>query len=100
VVVYTALDQVPTGGGETFGTIDLYAKYSAQFGSPLVQNPNTSTSLPVLPASELDYFITWYDTSVFENVAVSNAGVLTYTIKVGADVTMASFMNIVFSVKP
>ncbi|HUH27490.1 hypothetical protein [Gelidibacter sp.] len=98
VVVYTAADQVPTG--ETFGTIDLYAKYNLQFGSPAVVNPGATTALPVLPAGELDYFITWFDESVFENVTVSNAGILTYTIKAGADVTMASFMNIVFSVKP
>uniref|UniRef100_UPI0024C26425 collagen-like triple helix repeat-containing protein n=2 Tax=Gelidibacter japonicus TaxID=1962232 RepID=UPI0024C26425 len=98
VVVYTAADQVPSG--ETFGTIDLYAKYQAQFGSPATVNPGATTSLPVLPANELDYFVTWFDESVFENVAVTNAGILTYSIKSNADVTMASFMNIVFSVKP
>ncbi|HLV37973.1 hypothetical protein, partial [Xanthomarina sp.] len=98
VIIYTAADQVP--GGDVFGTIDLYAKYQQQFGSPVASNPGAITSLPVLPRSELDYFITFYDDTVFANVAVSNMGVLTYTVLPTAEVSLGSFMNIVFSVKP
>jgi len=98
IIVHTAADQVPPG--ETFGTIDLYSKYQEQFGSPQVVNPGANTNLPVLPANELDYFITWYDDTVFENVSVSNTGVLTYGVKQTADVSIGSFMNIVFTVKP
>lgn len=81
------------------GTIDLYARYSAQFGTPLVTNPGVSTTLPVLPANELDYNITWYDNTVFTSVSVSDTGVMSYTVAADADITIGSFMNIVFAVK-
>ncbi|WP_257957567.1 hypothetical protein, partial [Parapedobacter tibetensis] len=97
IIIPTAADQVPSG--ETFGTIDLYAKYQDQFGSPMVTNTNTTTNLPVLPANELDYYITWYDDTVFTNVQVDDNGVLTYSVSPTADVLVGSFMNIVFAVK-
>ncbi|MFB9056779.1 hypothetical protein ACFFU9_08495 [Mariniflexile ostreae] len=98
VVIYTAADQVPLG--DVFGTVNLYAKYKAQFETPMVSNPGATTSIPVLQQNELDYFITWYDTSVFENVSISNTGILTYSVKTTAEVSLGSFMNIIFTVKP
>jgi len=101
IIIPTDSDQVPSG--ETFGEIDLHQRYADQFSgsgpSGLVNNPGTTTTLPVLPASELDYYITWYDTNVFENVSVSNDGVLSYDVLNNADITVGSFMNIVFVVK-
>ncbi len=81
-------------------SVSLYNRYSSQFGTPQAKNSTTTTTLPVLAASELDYYITSYDMAVFETVAVTNAGILTYKIKSGALVTAATFMNIVFAVKP
>lgn len=81
-------------------TVSLYDRYNTQFGTPEVKNPAQTTTLPVLPANELDYYITSYDKAVFEDVALTNAGVLTYKIKSGAQVSAATFMNIVFAVKP
>lgn len=98
IIVPTHTDQLQAG--EILGTIDLYSKYQTQFGSPMRRNSSATTTLPVLPKNELDYYITWFDTNVFENVEVNNNGVLTYRIKTDADVTMASFMNIVFAIKP
>ncbi|MGJ1448008.1 beta strand repeat-containing protein, partial [Sphingobacterium spiritivorum] len=103
IIVPTAADQfvAETGvSGESFGTINLYDRYKKQFGTPMAQNAAVTTALPVLPSGELDYYITWYDTNVFASVSVSNAGILTYTVKANADVTIGSFMNIVFAVKP
>ena len=97
IVIPTAADQVTDG--TTFGTINLYNRYSTQFATPTVSNPGKTTTLPVLAASALDYYITWFDATVFDNVTVSNTGVLTYTVKANADVTVGSFMNIVFAVK-
>ena len=79
------------------GTINLYGRYDEQFGSPMVSSE--TETLPTLPATELVYHITWYDTNVFEDVDVDTNGVMTYTVKENADVTVGSFMNIVFSVK-
>ena len=85
-------------------TIDLYAVYAEQFGGT---NPETSTAnagkttvLPVLNSRDMDYFITYYDKSVYQNVSVDNDGKLQYTISPTADPSFISFMNIVFSVKP
>lgn len=108
VLIPTAVDQIDSRQSEDIdfndstreGKIDLYAIYAAQFGDPPVKNPTTTTTLPVLPATELDYYITWYDDTVFEDVSVTDTGILTYTISTTADITMGTFMNIVFAVKP
>src|SRR5690554_2903573 len=92
-------------GGDSFndvtrqGTIDLHARYTAQFGTPMVTNTTQTTTLPTLAAGALDYNITWYDINVFSAVSVNNLGVMTYTVAPGADITVGSFMNIVFAVK-
>jgi len=98
IVIPTHTDQL--AAGEVFGTINLYEKYQNQFGAPMRRNSSATTALPVLPKNEIDYYITWYDTNVFDSVQVTNDGVLTYSIKANADVTIASFMNIVFAIKP
>ncbi|MEC4115241.1 hypothetical protein VSO92_14145, partial [Myroides pelagicus] len=85
--------------GTLLGSIDLYQRYVTQFGSPKASNTNKNTELPVLPAGELDYYITWYDTTVFKTVSVDNLGVLSYELHQSADVTVGSFMNIVFAVR-
>ncbi|MEK6513336.1 hypothetical protein, partial [Myroides odoratimimus] len=110
VIIPTSLEQMNATGsgslaGDTFddssltGKIDLYGRYVKQFGTPVTSNLGKNTSLPVLPKSELDYFITWVDTTVFDSVAVDDDGVLTYKLKQNADVTVGTFMNIVFSVR-
>ncbi|WP_316801642.1 hypothetical protein, partial [Pedobacter frigidisoli] len=101
VVIPTAADQfVAESGvtGESFGTMNLYDRYSKQFLTPLKSSPG-APALPIIAKTDLYYYVTWYDTTVFTNVQVSAAGVLTYTVVPGADVTVGSFMNIVFAVK-
>ena len=99
IIIPTDASQV--SAGQTFGEINLHQRYADQFGGGgLVNNPGATTSLPILPANELDYYITWYDTNVFQNVSVSDSGVLTYDVLSNADVSVGSFMNIVFVVKP
>lgn len=108
VLIPTAQDQIDSrqsahisfNDSTREGEINLYAIYAAQFGSPLESNPAVTTTLPVLPASELDYFITWYDDEVFENVSVDDDGILTYKVITPTEITMGTFMNIVFAVKP
>jgi hypothetical protein len=78
-------------------TIDLYAQYIAQFGSPVVSSAGT---IPTYTAAELDYHVTYADPAVF-NTATMNitaAGELTYTI-IGQPADYNSLINVVFVVK-
>ncbi|SDH68380.1 hypothetical protein [Myroides phaeus] len=104
VVMPTAADQISAEvtPNVTYAngiyTVDLYANYTAQFGSPRVSS-EANFKLPVLPKEELIYNVTWYDSTVFTNVNITKEGKLTYKISPNADVTIGSFMNIVFAVK-
>ncbi|MBI6121357.1 hypothetical protein, partial [Salegentibacter maritimus] len=79
-------------------TRNLHQEYVNQFGSPMVSSAGASAAIPTLPANELEYHITYYDTTVFANVSVDGNGVLTYDI-ISSTNSAASFMNIVFVVK-
>ncbi|MHC0442843.1 hypothetical protein [Flavobacterium sp. 3-210] len=83
-------------------SLDVYTLYKEQFGFQKgggQARSNPSSTLPVLAPADLDYFVTYFDTDIFENVAVSSLGVITYSIKPGAVISDNSFMNIVFKVK-
>lgn len=88
-------------GTQTF-TIDLYGIYSIQFGmtntGASIKSPS-ATSLPVIASSNIEYLITYFDNTVYQNVAVSNAGVLTYQLPTVFTVSDKTFMNILFKVK-
>ena len=79
------------------GTIDLYSIYVAQFGSPVMSSAGEAP-LPVLPASELGFHITYATPGVFTINSITAAGLMTYTVSATADITNGSFINIVFSV--
>ncbi|WP_205600323.1 hypothetical protein, partial [Sphingobacterium luzhongxinii] len=108
MVMPTSKDQIsdPTIMEENAGvfTIKLYNSYTKQFNltdaSSSAVNAGRATKLPVLPANQLDYYVTFYDKTVFEGVSISNEGDLSYRIKQDADITIGSFMNIVFAVRP
>jgi len=83
-------------------TLNAYTLYTKQFGfkeSAGQTRSNAASELPILAPADLDYFITYFDTDVFDKVAISASGVITYTVKSTAVITEASFMNIVFKVK-
>lgn len=88
--------------GTQIFTIDLYTSYANQFGltnsTNSTKNP-TGSSLPVISSSALDYFITYFDNTVYQNVAVSDAGVLTYQLAAVFTITNSTFMNILLKVK-
>ncbi|MGG5508264.1 hypothetical protein ACPDG4_15680, partial [Myroides sp. C20-1] len=83
------------------GSRNIYADYATQFGQPKYANPKAGlkAKLPVLPASELNFFITFLDEDIFEQVSISDEGVLTYKVKEDAIVTPISYMNIVLEVR-
>lgn len=77
--------------------LNLFNEYQAQYGltGASVKSP-TATTLPVETTStNLTYFVTYYDNSVYEAVSVNNVGQLTYKVKAGARATAKSYMNIV-----
>lgn len=103
-----AQDQIVSAMHTTYNntifTVNLYSVYAEQFGGSNTANSTSNTSktttLPVLNKQELDYYITFYDNTVYTNVTVNNDGILTYKIAPQADPNSGSFMNIVFAVKP
>lgn len=88
-------------GTQTF-SINLYKLYAEQFGMSYLnasaKSPN-ATTLPILDSSDFEFFITYYDNTVFQNVAIDNSGILTYKLPTELTLTEKTFMNIVFKVK-
>lgn len=84
--------------GTSVVTVDLYDYYKSQFASPAVKSPSAPTAIPNFPvATDLYYYVTGYDANVFDAVAVSDSGVLTYKVK--APATSGTYMNIIFVLK-
>ena len=96
-------------------TVDLWAEYNRQFNNqapgsiivssdataPIPPNPALKPLPKVYTASELRYYVTGYDNTVFSNLSVSPTGKLSYTITPAAlgNVSDSTYMNIVFVVK-
>ena len=79
--------------------IYLHARYIQQFQNPKASS--TGTAIPYyVNASDLDYYITDYDTNIFATVTVDATGKMEYTLQnpLPADVC-CSFINIVFVIK-
>lgn len=77
---------------------NLYNEYINQFGSPMVSSSGSAEGIPTLLASQLEYYITYYDTNIFENLVIDQNGLLTYRVK-NSNASEKTFMNIVFVVK-
>ena len=79
-------------------TLDLYAEYKKQFVTPTVTSTGAPASIPYFPiATDLYYYITYYDASVLKVNSVNTSGIMNYDIIKEAD--YASFMNVVFVIK-
>lgn len=90
-------------------TVKLYAIYQKQFGmvgdiegpmrSAVKSNP--TGVLTTYSSSALDYFITYFDNTVFDptSIKIDANGVLTYKIIPEGDISEKTYMNIVFKVK-
>lgn len=82
-------------------TLNLYNEYKEQYSlaGAAVKSPSATTLPFETSSSNLNYFVTYYDNTVFESVAVNNSGVLTYKVKDNAVVSARTFMNIVLSLR-
>lgn len=90
-----------TYSGSTF-TVNLYNLYSEQYGLSSSATSRKSSGAPALKifnANQLDYYIIYFDNSVFSNVTISTTGVLTYQLASGYTISEKTFMNILFSEK-
>lgn len=79
-------------------TLDLYNTYKTQFNTPQVASATAPAAIAFFPAAtDLYYYVTYYDTNVFANVSIDVNGNLKYDV-IGT-ATDCTYMNIVFVVK-
>ncbi len=96
-----AIDASATGTGFT---IDLYAQYIAQFGSPTVASAGAPAAVPTYARGELYYYVTYADPDVFGNgtnvtgMSIDANGILTYNIN-ASPADYNSLINVVFVVQ-
>lgn len=93
---------------DTF-TVKLHSLYEKQFGmigdvtgvSRTAIKSNSTAVLKKYNATELDYFITYFDNTVFDpsSITLSSDGILTYKVLSTGVVSEKTFMNFVFKVK-
>ena len=81
-------------------TVDLYAEYISQYGSPTVSSAGAPVALPTYGATDLYYYVTYADPTVFNTATMSidANGVLSYEI-IGQPADYNSLINVVFMVK-
>ncbi|MEL7269114.1 MAG: hypothetical protein AAGL34_06045, partial [Bacteroidota bacterium] len=83
--------------------VNQYAPTAAPFTDTFVRSDvggvdEAPAAIPTYAADELYYYITFYDDSVFDNVSISAAGVMTYDI-IAQPSDYNSLINVVFVVK-
>jgi hypothetical protein len=101
-------DDISYNSSTTTYRVNLFSMYQKQFSmqgevatiKSAIKNP-TATTLPTFKSTDLDYYITYFDNTVFvpSTIAISNDGVLTYQIASKPAITENTFMNIVYKVK-
>jgi hypothetical protein len=90
-----AIDASTNGTGFT---VNLYSQYIAQYGTPAVASAGAPAAVPTYNATDLYYYVTYADPSVFANMSIDASGVLTYDI-VGQPADYNALINVVFVVK-
>uniref|UniRef100_UPI000A6351E5 hypothetical protein n=1 Tax=Allomuricauda sp. CP2A TaxID=1848189 RepID=UPI000A6351E5 len=90
-----AIDASTNGTGRT---VDLYAQYVTQYGTPSVASAGAPAAIPTYAATDLYYYITYADPAVFANMSIDANGELTYDI-IGQPSDYNALINVVFVVK-
>lgn len=91
-----AIDASSNGTGRT---VNLYTEYTDQFASVnTVASAGAPAAVPTYAANELYYYVTYSDPTVFDNISISAAGLMTYDI-IGQPADYNSLINVVFVVK-
>jgi hypothetical protein len=97
-IFYPPALAIEISGTATGQTLDLHQQYLNLFGTPAVKSPSAPTAIPTYAETDLYYYITDYDATVFSNVSVSDSGVMSYDI-IGIPASQTAFINVVFVVK-
>ncbi|MFS4417684.1 hypothetical protein ACKWCC_13320, partial [Maribacter sp. 2307ULW6-5] len=90
-----AVDASTTGTGRT---LNLYTEYTNQYATPAVASAGAPAAIPTYGATELYYYVTFFDTNVFANVSVDANGLMTYDV-IAPPADYNSLINVVFVVK-
>ena len=90
-----AIDASTTGTGLS---LDLHQEYVNRYGSPAVKSSSAPAAIPYYNESELYYYVTDFDNTVFSNLSISDTGVLSYDI-IASPADDFSLINVVFVVK-
>jgi len=100
-----AIDASTNGTGRT---LNLYNEYLLQYSLTPAQvgglTPRTAASngapgtIPVYTADELYYYVTYADPTIFNNILISNTGLMTYDI-IGQPTNDNTLINVVFVIK-
>ena len=82
-------------------TVNLFEKFKEQklTAGPNIKFSNGAPDKPFsksMAASDFYYYVTAYDATVFKDIVINAAGVLTYKVDPANPVTDQTFMNIVF----
>lgn len=81
-------------------TLPLYNEYKTQFSTPMVSSTDAPVALPyVNDASDIYYYVTYYDTAALTINSIDENGVMSYTIPDNSTVSDCSYINIVFMLK-
>jgi hypothetical protein len=84
--------------GVAAAPLDLYSEYKKQFDTPFAKSISAPSKIPYFPvATDLHYYITYYDSDVLRINTIGNDGKVSYEILKVADYN--SFMNVVFVIK-
>ncbi|UBZ12898.1 hypothetical protein LDL77_13495 [Flagellimonas marinaquae] len=90
-----AIDASSNGAGRT---LNLYSQYVTQYGTPAVASAGAPAAIPTYGPTELYYYITYADPTVFDNMSIDANGQLTYDI-IGQPADYNALINVVFVVK-
>ncbi|MDR0193870.1 MAG: hypothetical protein LBI73_01995 [Myroides sp.] len=78
-------------GGEK-GQVNVHQMYLDQFGNAL--SSRQGAKLNTYDYNDLDFFVTYYDKEVFEDVRIDGGGVLYYTVKINPVITANTYFNV------
>ncbi|WP_396633739.1 hypothetical protein [Maribacter sp. R86514] len=78
--------------------IDLHAEYLSQYGTPSVVSTGAPAAIPTYANTELYYYVTYFDDTVFANVSVDALGEMTYDV-IAAPTDYNTLINVVFVAK-
>jgi len=97
-IFYPPAIAVTADAVDTDLTLDLHQQYVTLFGSPSVTSTGAPGAIPTYGETELYYYITDYDTEIFDNVSINANGVMEYDVK-KVPTDNCSFFNVIFVVK-